>query len=542
MDDRPVGIARELIKIYGASLLEDPDRLGQLLEDRCGDARREIFLLSFALRAVFKDGVIPSADDFASSAEKTEATLRENLGFSGSDASWVAASIHEFLQTCAEEGVTDAGVIDAGVRDAHVADTRLEAHKGFLQNIGRVMAKRPRTALFRKKTLRNGLLLLFIITLFLGLFVRITESRYTVRDEHNILFFSHLSGPDAAFGHVRLKAAQLAADQRNASGGVKGRPIRIRPYDMPDLPEKALERAKEVLRDRSEPQPVAVILACADDVNAAIAGLADTFEMPFVVTESSRMDITMNGRDVPRLYVFRLNGDNNDKGRTAAYFIAYGLKRKRTAVVSEAYGADSGEMKDGFIEAMREYGGSIVCEEVWTRRGGIDRASAEEIIAMEADSVAILSHGSEAAAVIRSLRGFGYGGVIIGMSFDEAALSAGGALGNTWWIVPAHSDDPQLLSFQSAYRDKYNESNAGADFAGTVFAYDSVMWTSDALNRAPGFQGEALRHAFMSTRNLPLTHATLTIDPSTHGPLNKAWALVYSSSENARFQRRFRPQ
>lgn len=527
MDDRPVGIARELIKIYGGSLLEDPDRLGQLLEDRCGDARREIFLLSFALRAVFRDGVIPSSDDFASRGEKTEAALRDNLGFSKADASWATESIRKLLETCAEEGV---------------ADTRLEARRGFLQNIGRVMAKRPRTALFRKKTLRNGLLLLFIIALFLGLFVRITESRYTVRNEHNLLFLAHLSGPDAASGHIRLKAAQLAADQRNASGGVKGRPIRIRPYDMPVLPEKALERAREILRDKNQAPPVAVISACGDDVNEAIARLADAFEMPFVVTESSRVNVTMTGRDLPRLYVFRLNGDNNDKGRTAAYFTAYGLKRKRAAVVSEAYGVDSGEMRDGFIRAMKKYGGEVVCEEVWTRRGGIDRASAEEIKAMGADSVAVLNHGPEAAAVIRSLRDFGYGGVIVGMSSDEAMFSPGAAPDDTWWIVPAHSDDPQLMSFRSAYRDKYNENNAGADFAGTVFAYDSVMWAADALNRAPGFQGEALRHAFMSTRNLALTHATLTIDPSTHGPLNKAWALVYCSSGNARFQRRFRPQ
>ncbi|MDR0764143.1 MAG: ABC transporter substrate-binding protein [Synergistaceae bacterium] len=527
MNERPVGIARELIRIYGGSLLEDPDRLGQLLEGRCGDARREIFLLSFALRAVFRDGVIPSADDFASRGEKTEAMLRDSLGFSKTDASWVMESIRELLETRAEEGAADA---------------RLEAHKGFLRNVGRVMAKRPRTALFRKKTLRNGLLSLFIIALFLGLFVRITESRYTARNEHDVLFLAHLSGPDAAFGHVRLKAAQLAADRLNAAGGVKGRPVRIRPYDIPALPEKAPERTREILRDRSGPRAAAVISACGDDVNEAIAGLADDFEIPFVMTESSRASVTMAGRERPRLYVFRLNGDNNDRGRAAAYFIIYGLERKKIAVVSEAYSADSKEMRDGFVEAMKKYGGDVVCEEVWTKRGGIDRASAEEINAAGADAVAVLNRGPEAAPVIRSLRGFGYGGAIVGTSFDDAMFSAGAALDNTWWIIPARADDPRLLSFQSAYRDRYNENSAGADFAGIVFAYDSVMWTADALSRAPGFQGEALRHAFMSTRNLALTHATLTIDPSTHGPLNKAWALVYCSSGDARFQKRFHPQ
>jgi branched-chain amino acid transport system substrate-binding protein len=80
------------------------------------------------------------------------------------------------------------------------------------------------------------------------------------------------------------------------------------------------------------------------------------------------------------------------------------------------------------------------------------------------------------------------------------------------------------------------------DFAGAVLAYDSVRWMGDALYRAPGFQGEALRHAFLSTRNLALTHATLSIDPRTHGPWNKAVALVYCLDSRGKFQRRFRPQ
>jgi branched-chain amino acid transport system substrate-binding protein len=107
--------------------------------------------------------------------------------------------------------------------------------------------------------------------------------------------------------------------------------------------------------------------------------------------------------------------------------------------------------------------------------------------------------------------------------------------------VPAHPDDPQLQSFQSAYRDKYNESITGSDFAGTLFAYDAIYWVRDALARAPGYQGEAMRHAFMSTRNLALSHATLTIDPRTHGPWNKASALLYRTLGSAKFQRRFRP-
>ncbi|MCL2684215.1 MAG: ABC transporter substrate-binding protein, partial [Synergistaceae bacterium] len=314
MDNRLVGVAMDLIKIYGYSLLEDPDRLAQLLEDRCGDSRREIFMISFALRELMKNGSLPSAEAFASDSEKIEARLRENLGFSKAAAQWVTESIYELMS--------------AGL-EADEADSRVEARRGFLQNIGYVMAKRPRTILVRKKALRNGLLLLAIIALFLGLFVRITGSRYTVSADHGILFLAHLSGPNAAFGHVRLKAAQLAADQINAVGGVRGRLIRIRAHDIPRSLEESINAVGELMRDRSNAVAVSV---CGDAVNAAMSSVADLREMPLIVTESSGMAVTMMDPDRPKLYPFRMNYDNLYKGYTSAYFLTHGLKRTKPAL------------------------------------------------------------------------------------------------------------------------------------------------------------------------------------------------------------------
>jgi branched-chain amino acid transport system substrate-binding protein len=525
MDGRPVGIAMELIKAYGYSLLEDPDRLAQLLEDRCGDAGREIFLLSFALREIIRGGQLPSPEALISDGEKMMSRLRENLGFSLPDAQWAVQAICDIMSVEVE-----------GVQ----AEPRVEAHRGFLRDVGYVMAKRPRTVLVRKKALRNGLLLIAIIALFLGLFVRVTGPGYPMSDEYNVLFLAHLSGQDAALGHVRLKAAQLAANEINSnSGGVRGRAIRVRAHDMPYAPGDAALAAGALMRDKSNSVAISV---CGDEVNSAIADVADAREMPLVAPESSGMSVTMADPDRPKLYPFRMNYDNIYGGRLAAYFMTRALKKMKPAIVSEAYNLGSLEMREGFREALDGFGGMVACEEVWTRRGSVDRASVEEIMVSGADCVVVLNSAPDVAPVIKSLRQFGYDGAIIGTAFNEALeAEAGDALDNTWWIIPAHPDDPQLQSFQAAYRDRYNESVSRNDFLGTLFAYDAVYWTRDALSRAPGFQGEALRHAFMSTRNLALSHATLSIDPRTHGPWNKAAALLYRSSENARFQRRIRP-
>jgi branched-chain amino acid transport system substrate-binding protein len=286
-----------------------------------------------------------------------------------------------------------------------------------------------------------------------------------------------------------------------------------------------------------------MISVCSDPVNTAIARMADVLETPLLIAESSARSATMYTEDKPWLYSFRINYGNDYKGQLAAYFLVKALKRTRPAVVYEAYGEASREILDGFREWIDNYGGVVVCQEVWTKLGGIDLASVEEIGMSGADSVILLNDTPDVASAVASLRRFGYKGVIVGLAYDDMLLSAAGAnLDDSWWIVPAHPDDSQLQSFQSAYRDKYNESVSRNDFAGTLFAYDAVRWMADALYRAPGFQGEALRHAFMSTKNLALSHATLTIDPRTHGPWSKAAALVYCTEGSGRFQRRFRPQ
>ena len=529
MNDRIVALACELIGIYGFSLLDDPERLGQLLEDKCGgDDRHEIFLLCFAIREVSRRGAFPSAADLLADRTSIEGRFCKNLGFSPPVAKRALNAIATIL--------SDAEAMEGEA----LPRGPLEARKGFLRSVSAGIAKRPRTAPVRKKALRNGVLLLGIVLLFLGLYVKMTESRYPVQDEHRLLFLAHLSGPSAAVGHVRLKAAQLAADMINAQGGVKGRSVRIVVQDVPTQPETASRTIRDLLRERAV---TAMIGFCNEDVNVGLAQIADEFEVPFVATESSRMSTTMSSEERPWLYAFRTNIDNRYKGRVMAYFVAHGLKRERIAILSLAYDADAAEIRTAFREAFAAYPGEIVCDRTYTTRGGIDPATVSEVLSSGATCVVVADPTAETAYVIQALRAAGYEDTLLGTGYDESLQNAAGdALDNSWWIVSSAPDDSQLMSFQTSYRDKYNETVGERDFAGTILAYDSVRWMADVLYRAPGYQGEALRHAFLSTRNLGLSHATLSIDPRTHGPWNKAVSLLYSTGGRTRFQRRFRPQ
>ena len=54
-------IMAELTEEYGVSILEDPDRLSQLLENRCSQGADEVFHLTFALRELIRDGWSPAS-------------------------------------------------------------------------------------------------------------------------------------------------------------------------------------------------------------------------------------------------------------------------------------------------------------------------------------------------------------------------------------------------------------------------------------------------------------------------------------------------
>lgn len=526
MNDRPVAVTQELIETYGFSLLEDPERLGQLLEDKCGEARHEVFVLSFALRDISRHGFLPDAKSFAADREKTVARFCENLGFSQESARWAVDSIATLLDG---EGLREP----AGTRS-------LEARRGFLQYVDKGIQKRPRSVPVRKKALRNGLLLLAIIMLFLGLFVRIAGSRFTVGDEYRLLFLSHLSGAGAGPGHVRLKAAQLAADQINASGGIKGRALYIQGHDLPDNPEKLEKVVSSLLKSA---RIVAVLSACKDRENMVLAKLADENKVLLVATESSLLPVTMATPNRPWLYSFRIGFDNAYKGKILAYFLAQGLGRRPAALLYDGEDPGSLEIKRSFLEHCEQFQTPVVAEVPYSVRRGIDSKKTEALLASGAGVAVLANTDGAVVGVVESLRRAGYRGAILGGEHDH--LSSGAvekAFENSWWVLPASPEDPRLLSFQASYTDRYNESPPKKNFAGVVLAYDAVRWVADALFRAPGTQGEAIRHALLSTRNLPLVHATLSIDPRTHGPWNKAAALVYCDEKGCRFQKRFWPR
>lgn len=519
-------VLSELIDSYGINILEDPDRLSQFLEDRCALQAEEAFHLTFALRYLLKCGWrVNSAR--AVLDEEQEERLCQQLGFTAEQSKEVAALIN--------------GAVADKYEDGRPAGDGFVAMPGNLRRISGGISNRPRTMRMRKKSLYNGVILLAAMLVLGVLFFQIGSQRTPVGDELRIAFFAPMSGPEARLSHVQLRAAQLAVERINFQGPLREEyKLKVVGFDLPKDPAKAVASVKKAMKDKS----FLVMMLGANNGNVAeIARLAESIEAPLIVIsptppgEEELMDAAL-----PYLYTFSLVNDAKARGKVLSYFATQALHKKKIALY---YDSSDKLSEETYLSARKwavGFGAKTVAELSYNgKKESGHTAAMRAIFESGADLLIIPGTGKDSAKIVSEARAAGFQDTILGEGYtDKTYADAGEALKGSWWVNEVSALDPPIRSVLKEYRSLYNENCPPEDVMAAILAYDGVRWIAAALQSTPGFRGEAIRHTLLATKNLPLTHATLTIDPRSHMPLNKAMAVVYCAHDKGIFQRRIR--
>ena len=519
-------VLSELIDSYGINILEDPDRLSQFLEDRCALQAEEAFHLTFALRYLLKCGWrVNSAR--AVLDEEQEERLCQQLGFTAGQSKEVAALIN--------------GAVADKYEDGRPAGEGFVATPGNLRRISGGISNRPRTMRMRKKSLYNGVILLAAMLVLGVLFFQIGSQRTPVGDELRIAFFAPMSGPEARLSHVQLRAAQLAVERINFQGPLREEyKLKVVGFDLPKDPAKAVASVKKAMKDKSF---LVMMLGANNGTVAEIARLAESIEAPLIVIsptppgEEELMDAAL-----PYLYTFSLVNDAKARGKVLSYFATQALHKKKIALY---YDSSDKLSEETYLSARKwavGFGAKTVAELSYNgKKESGHTAAMRAIFESGADLLIIPGTGKDSAKIVSEARAAGFQETILGEGYtDKTYADAGEALKGSWWVNEVSALDPPIRSVLKEYRSLYNENCPPEDVMAAILAYDGVRWIAAALQSTPGFRGEAIRHTLLATKNLPLTHATLTIDPRSHMPLNKAMAVVYCAHDKGIFQRRIR--
>lgn len=353
--------------------------------------------------------------------------------------------------------------------------------------------------------------------------------------EYRIGAIMELSGPFSSWGAPMRDAIQLAVDNINAAGGIKGVPLKLVVYDGRSKGTEAVLLAKR--------------LVTQDKVVAIIGPGTSPTTMPVIpyVTEAGVPTLSMGSSDRiiepanERRWLFRPPyGSRHNVERLIEHFKAKGIKKVGFLSVNNAYG-DTG--REEFQKAARPAGIEVVA---WEKFGGTDndvKPQLTKLRALAPEAIIVWSI-PPAASIVQKNRAelaidiptYHDNGASLTPQFIE--LAAGAAEGAYAVVIkvdvldelPAH--DPQkvtLLKFRQQF-----ESRFGMDVGGLYAeASDCVLLIAKGLESA-GDNREKLRDAIEQIKGLIGTAGIYTMSPTDHNGLT-AGDLVIGRVKNGKW-------
>ncbi|HEX6512613.1 MAG TPA: branched-chain amino acid ABC transporter substrate-binding protein [Chloroflexota bacterium] len=299
------------------------------------------------------------------------------------------------------------------------------------------------------------------------------------------------SGLAAAFGAEMLKAAQMALDEANGSGGVAGRQLAIDQADDKGDAASAGSAAAKLVTDG-----VTAAIGPATSASALAAeGPLNQAKIPAITPAANDPRVTDQG--LP--FIFRTAGRWDQEPPLLAEALLKQPGSSKVAVVADqsAYGQG---LAEGLRQALAK-GGSQPAADETVNAGTKDFGPlAAKLKALSTNAVFYGGYASEGATLAKSLRAAGVPSALAmgDAGQDQGLISSGGAAAEG--LLLAYPPDPSATpaaAFLEAYKRRYG--TPASLYA--VSTYDTARLLIDALRRAGSGDGDAVRQALAATRD-----------------------------------------
>jgi branched-chain amino acid transport system substrate-binding protein len=297
------------------------------------------------------------------------------------------------------------------------------------------------------------------------------------------------SGAAATYGDEIARGYDLAVDELNARGGVRGRRLELLYRDDSTNPEMGMT----ALRDLVERERVAVVLgAVSSRVTLRLAAYCERRRVLLLSPSASTPQLSDAGE-----YIFRTYPSDVLEGASMADFARdLGLDRVAILAVDSDYGSS---LADAFAERFRAAGGSVVA--VLTFPEGNNDALSDAVKAIAALSprgLYIPAYPADLGTALALLRETNAHPIVLGTSTvkPEAMRLVGPAAENLVFPMPSFdpdADDPTVRAFAASYRQRY-----GVDpDVYAAHAYDAVRVLATAVERAGSWEPDEVKDALL---------------------------------------------
>ena len=300
---------------------------------------------------------------------------------------------------------------------------------------------------------------------------------------------------------------QLAVEEINAAGGVKGRKLKLETVDDQGSVNLTTAGFKKLATDTKVP----VVIGPGITANAmASAPLAEQYGVTQVLLVAQPH--IANGKK--HVFGVPLPGKANSQAMVN-HAKAQGVKSAAIIWANTPYGQEG---NTDISNAAKAAGISIVNSEAFDGGKFDFTAQASKAASRKPDAVFVYGGGgSSDALLLKALVATGYSGKIIGdLAYSTPTIpkTAGAAADKVVSLTPVNygSPDPETKKFLDSYKAKYGE---GASVLST-YAYVAVKMVAAAIEKAGEYKGEELSKAIQSL-NYESIIGKLAYTDSYHG-------------------------
>jgi branched-chain amino acid transport system substrate-binding protein len=314
-----------------------------------------------------------------------------------------------------------------------------------------------------------------------------------------------LTGSEATFGISARNGIELALNEANAAGGVKGKKLAVRVYDSQGRPEEA---AQAVTRLITQDKVVLILGEAASSVSLAMAEKAQAAKVPMITPTSTSPSVTQKGD-----YIFRVCFIDPFQGLVMAKFAREHLKLTKVAVLQDNKSAYSIGLTEVFNQRFQELGGQVVATESYSKGDTDFRAQLTAVKRTKPEAVFVPGYYTDVGIIARQARELGLSVPLLGgdgWESDKLFELGGSALEGSYFSNHYAVDNPDPVL--KAFLEKYQKAYGSVPDSVAALAYDAARVGIEAMKRAPDLSGPALRDAIAQTKDFPGVAGTITLN------------------------------
>ncbi len=330
--------------------------------------------------------------------------------------------------------------------------------------------------------------------------------------------YGSMTGSEATFGQSTDKGVRLAIEERNAKGGVHGRPIELVTLDDAG---KSQEAGTAVTRLITEHHVVAVLGEVASSLSKAGGAVAQQYGVPMISPSSTNESVTQIGDMISRVCFV-----DGFQGYVVAKFARDNLHADRVGILYDQKQAYSKGLAQEFDKAFRAQGGTVTTMQAYT--GGDVDLSAQLQSLKDSSPQAIFLPGSstDAGNIARQARKLGitvplFGGD--GWDSEKLTEIGGDAIEGSYYSNHYSFEEtrPAVQSFVGKFKEHYGVVPDGL----AALGYDAAGVLFDAMDRSSSLDGKQLAAAIAATKDYPGVTGKITLD-ANRDPVKSAVVLV----------------